>query len=46
MVSVYMNCISANTRFIYILTLPLIKRIKLLIWSDYLKVMIEKAETK
>ncbi|CAD8094658.1 unnamed protein product [Paramecium primaurelia] len=46
MVSVYMNCISANTRFIYILSLPLIKRVKLLIWSDYLKLMIEKAETK
>ncbi|CAD8120924.1 unnamed protein product [Paramecium sonneborni] len=46
MVSVYLNCIHANARFIYLLNLPLIKRVKLLIWSDYLKVMIEKAETK
>ncbi|CAK65593.1 unnamed protein product (macronuclear) [Paramecium tetraurelia] len=46
MVSVYVNCITSNARFIYILTLPLVKRIKLQMWSDYLKVMIDKAETK
>ena len=34
------------TNQIYVLTKPIIKRINLLMWSDYLKILIAKADTQ
>jgi hypothetical protein len=45
LISVYSNCVVSSQRFVYMLTLPLVKRAKLLLWSDCMKGMIEKADT-